>query len=228
MDAIKHGEYFPIMKKKLFAGFDDGELEDILTRLGCEIRELKKKAYVFRENDIVRKMGILLKGELLITKVYPDGCESVFDALFPSNVFGLDVAVTHKKISAFSILASKPSVIASIPFEYDGFLLALPARLRTVMSANIIRYISDENIRKQRQIEIISQKGLRDRIWAYLGIMRDKAGDRFAIPYSREQLANYLCVNRSALSHELALMRGEGLIDYRMNQFSMLKSNIRS
>ena len=211
------------MKKKLFAGFDDSELEAILPRLGCEVKEFKKGEYIFRENDLVDKIGVLLNGELLLTKVYPDGGESTFDVLFPAYTFGLDVAITDKRLSTFSILVSKPSVIAGIPFEYNSFLSALPAHLRIVMSANIIRYVSDENIRKQRQIEIISQKGLRDRISAYLEIMRDRSGNSFTIPYSREQLANYLCVNRSALSHELSLMRSEGLIDFRMNEFSIAR-----
>lgn len=223
MEITKLKKYFPIMKKRLFSGFDDRDLEAVLQQAGYEVREAEKGAYIFREHDVVRKMGVVLAGGLVAVKGYRDGRESILDVLGPSSIFGLDIAVTFRGSSPFSMVAPKRALVVAIPFERDAFMKLLPQRLRKTMDANMIRYISDENIRKQRKIEIISQNGLRDRVCAYLEIMREKHGDRFKIPYTREQLADYLCVNRSALSHELGRMKQDGMIDFRLNAFSMLE-----
>ena len=83
---------------------------------------------------------------------------------------------------------------------------------------------NDENMKKAYRLAIMSRNGLRERILAYLTMQAAKRGtNTFTIPFSREELAAFLCVNRSALSHELSLMRQEGLLDFHKNNFSLLK-----
>lgn len=92
---------------------------------------------------------------------------------------------------------------------------------------SILALIAGENLKKMAQIEIISRKGLRDRILTFLSIQRSFFGsDTFSIPYNREELADYLCVNRSALSHELRVMESENLIYCRKNKFQILDAEL--
>lgn len=91
------------------------------------------------------------------------------------------------------------------------------------MMESILALIAAEHIRKMYKIEILSRKGLRDRILTFLSIQRSFEGsDDFKIPFNREELADYLCVNRSALSHELRCMEKEHLIYCRKNHFRIL------
>ena len=84
--------------------------------------------------------------------------------------------------------------------------------------------LADESIRKMHKIEILAERGLRDRIIMYLDILRKKSGTNVVhVNMGREQLAQFLCVNRSALSNELNKMKREGLIDFRKNEFRILK-----
>ena len=84
--------------------------------------------------------------------------------------------------------------------------------------------ISHDNIKKEYRLAILAQKGLRERIMTYLTMQADKRGSRkIKIPFSRDELASFLCVNRSALSHELSLMQQEGIIRFRKNEFELLE-----
>ena len=91
------------------------------------------------------------------------------------------------------------------------------------MLRNISNQLSNENIKRQNKVDVLSVNGLRDRVMMYLETQASKKGtSSFTIPFNREELANYLCVNRSALSHELSLMRQEGIIEFRKNRFHLL------
>ena len=84
--------------------------------------------------------------------------------------------------------------------------------------------LADSNIKMRNKIEILAEKGLRDRVMMYLHVLQAKSGtDTVTIKMSREQLAQYLCVNRSALSNELSKMKKDGIIDFKGSSFTILK-----
>ena len=87
----------------------------------------------------------------------------------------------------------------------------------------LLTMLSQANMRKYNRLSMLCQRGLRDRILSYLTLqsVRREEGS-FQISFSREELADFLCVNRSALSHELSLMEREGLIRFRKNRFTLL------
>ena len=84
--------------------------------------------------------------------------------------------------------------------------------------------LADENIKMMHKTELLAERGLRNRIMIYLRILQSKSGsERIDLRMSREQMAQYLCVNRSALSNELSKMKAEGIIDIRGSKVRMLK-----
>ena len=86
----------------------------------------------------------------------------------------------------------------------------------------MLALVANENMKKEYRLAILSQKGLRERIVAYLTMQANRRRRQtFAISFSREEMASFLCVNRSALSHELSLMEREGLISFRKNVFTL-------
>ena len=93
---------------------------------------------------------------------------------------------------------------------------------RLAVLGHLLTLISNANMKREYRLAILSQKGLRERVLTYLTMQTAKRHtDTFTIPFSREELASYLCVNRSALSHELSLMQREGLISFRKNVFTL-------
>lgn len=95
---------------------------------------------------------------------------------------------------------------------------------KLIIYRNIINCIGNTNAKQCHKIEIVSQKSIRDKIMTYLLIQKNnKQSNSFNISFDRDQLANYLCVNRSVLSHELSLMQQEGIIKFKKNHFEILK-----
>ncbi len=96
----------------------------------------------------------------------------------------------------------------------------LPEMWRTVLLQQFTMWISTMNMKKEYRLAILSKNGLRERITTYLTMQASRRQKTaFTISYSREELAAFLCVNRSALSHELSRMQSEGLISFRKNYF---------
>ena len=95
---------------------------------------------------------------------------------------------------------------------------------RQIALNNLLIMLSHLHMQKEKHLTVLSRNGLRNRVMTYLSLQAQwKNSNSFEIPFSREELAAYLCVNRSALSHELSLMRKEGLIDFSKNHFKLLK-----
>jgi len=99
----------------------------------------------------------------------------------------------------------------------------LSTEFRNKLMYNMLTLLANENMRRMYKIELLCQKSLRERVLTYLRFVARKKGtsSSFTIPFNREQLAQYLNVNRSALSHELSLMQQEGLISFKKNCFTL-------
>jgi CRP-like cAMP-binding protein len=111
-------------------------------------------------------------------------------------------------------------------FLFPADLLLLPGSVeephRLTVLNQLLTLISNAHMKQEYRLAILSRKGLRERILTYLTMQADKRHtSSFTVPFTREELASYLCVNRSALSHELSRMQQEGLITFRKNRFTL-------
>ena len=162
-----------------------------------------------------------------LSVVVADGQRSLLGVVEQSEVFGAELVCTPTRLSPYHAVCSAHTTLLSFPAE----VFLQPGRLseatRQTVCAGLLKLVANETVKKDYRLAILSQNGLRARIWTYLTMQADKRGqDSFAIPFSREDLASFLCVNRSALSHELSKMAQDGLILFRKNQFTILKRGL--
>ena len=133
---------------------------------------------------------------------------------------GLEIAVSMKKTSPYSMYASQPSEVFWFPvrcLEEPGILEETD---RIHLYRRIVYFLANEDIRKYRKIEILSSGSVRAKIEKYLQIQRIRyQSNEFDIDFNREELASYLGLNRSVLSHELKNMEKDGLLTVRKNHF---------
>lgn len=194
----------------------------MLSGLQGTIKSYKKGELVIREEERLREVGILLSGTLCKVQVYDDGREQMVQMLKESYVVGLEIAVSVKKTSPYFVYASEDARIYWFPvrcMEQEGILSDTD---RLFLYQRSIQFLANEDIRKCRKIEIISAKSAREKIEKYLRLQRKRYGaEEFDIEFNREQLANYLGLNRSVLSHELKKMEREGILKVRKNHFAM-------
>ena len=212
---------------RMFEHFQAEQIKEIFQQLKPASSILKKGNLLISDGEFVNFFAIVEEGELIAIKLYSDGRQSLMAKYTPSFIAGVDIAATKKKVSTYYITASKESKVHIIPYDSVAKPGLLKETDRLVIMENILALIAGENLKKMAQIEIISRKGLRDRILTFLSIQRSFYGsDQFEIPFNREELADYLCVNRSALSHELKLMEKDSLITCRKNKFQILEAEL--
>lgn len=198
-------------------------LENIIIPAG-KITDYPKGAAVFQIHDTVRDICVLLTGKINLSYCTKDGQHVLHDSLLPPRLVGLDLICTKTKISPYMALAAEDSRIFSFPASYLLSAGKIPEPERQACVERLLMLLSQSNMKKEYRIAILTQSGLRDRIMTYLTMQANRRGSSsFAIPFNREELAAFLGVNRSALSHEFGKLRGEGIIDFRHNEFHILE-----
>ena len=210
----------------LFRVMEKEKVDSVVRRLDGRIRNYQKKEIVICEEDPVHEIGILLSGEICKVQYFPDGTEQMVQKLQKSYMVGLEIAVSLKKTSPYSMYASQPSTVYWFPVKYIEESGVLEESERIFLYQRIGHFLANEDIRKYRKIEILSSRSVREKIEKYLKIQKIRyQSDEFDIEFNREQLASYLGLNRSVLSHELKKMEKEGLLKVRKNHFILFLTN---
>lgn len=208
----------------LFQGLNSDELSHFLQESHSYCKRLGKGEILFYEGEIVKNIGIILSGSMAIVKFCENGNEHLFQKLNIGYIIGAEISCTKTKISPYSLQALEDTKLLMFSYHYLEKQSNIGEKLRLQIQNRLLQFIASENIRKYYKINILSTNSLRERILLYLQIQKRKKGSNcFEIPFDRSQLANYLCVNRSALSNELSNMQKDGLIQYRKNQFTLIE-----
>ena len=215
-------DILPILRKnKLFDGVEDAVILQQLLPRG-NYQTYTKGKYLIQPQQVVDRFGIVLSGKVNIIHIFPEGNYSLLTALPAGEILGADLICTRTRISPHHAVAVLPTEVLYFPVELLTERGILTESLRQMILNNLLTLISNENIKKEYRLTILSQKGLRERILTYLTMQANRRKETtFSISFSREELAAFLCVNRSALSHELSLMQQEGLITFRKNVFTV-------
>ena len=203
----------------LFHNIPESVLEEKILPQG-KLQDLPKDGTLIRDREKVDQFSVLLSGRLHTLHSFEDGTYSIFHVLRPGGVAGVDLLWTGTRVAPYFVTAAEPSQVLNFPAS----LLEdkLEPQWRYQMMENALRLISQENMRREYRLTILSRKGLRERILTYLTMQAARRRTAtFTIPFSREELASYLCVNRSAMCHELSLMQQEGVIQFRKKEFTL-------
>lgn len=209
-----------IYRSILFKQMERDHFEKILPQLNGKMKTYDKGEVVIMEESRSTEIGILIRGELCKVQFYGDGTEQMMQKLKESFVVGLEVAVSKKKTSPYSIYVSEDATIFWFSvrcMEEEGIL---SEKDRIFLYRQASAFLANEEIREYRKIEILSAKGAREKIERYLRIQMMRYNSvEFDIDFNREQLSNYLGLNRSVLSHELKKMEQDGILEVRKNHF---------
>ena len=187
-----------------------------------QIQEYQKGQFLIEPQQKVDSIGIVLSGKVHIMHLFPQGNYSLMSVLTVGKALSADLVCTRSRISPYHAVAASPVRVAYFPANLFCQVGLLTEQWRLAILNRLLTLISNENMKKEYRLAILSQKGLRERIVTYLTMQAARQQKcTFPIPFSREELAAFLCVNRSALSHELSLMQNEGLISFRKNIFAV-------
>jgi len=217
-------KYFEVLSQcPLFFGIQREELGKMLPCLGCKIDFYDKKFTVFAEGHPARHLGILLSGKAQTVRFDYNGNRSILSEILPGDVFGEAFACSQTPSLPISIVAEEPSTVMLIECERILKTCTNQCRFHQSLIFNLMKDLAEKTVRFYQKSEIISQRTTREKLLTYLSIQSAKAKSRrFSIPFDRQELADYLEVDRSGLSGEISKLKREGIFLCRKNEFELL------
>lgn len=217
-------KYIGILKKtKLFAGVGEDEISAMLNCLGATLRKYKKGEYVARSGDHIHHIQVLAEGSLHIQNDDYWGNRSIINHVTVGEMFGEAYASPGSGPILNDVVAVEDSIV--IFFDVNKILSVCPTgcRFHTTTVKNLFFAISEKNRALLSKLRHISNRSTKDKLLSYLSSEAQKQGaSSFDIPFNRQQLADFLSVDRSAMSNELCKMRDEGIIIFEKNHFKLL------
>ena len=195
----------------------------MLSCLGAERRRYAKGDRIYRTGDVVTALGIVLSGGVLIENNDFWGNTTVLDRVEPGQIFAETYACTPGEPLMVDVVAAGPSEILFLNVNRVLQVCPNACAYHSGLLRNLLALSAQKNLSLSRKIFHTASKSIRGRLLSYLSYQAVRAGSRrFTIPFSRQQLADYLNVDRSALSNELSKMRREGLLTVDKNRFELL------
>ncbi|MFV0441773.1 MAG: Crp/Fnr family transcriptional regulator [Lachnospirales bacterium] len=206
-----------LIKTKLFYSVDENDLW--IPKIGY-IKEYREDEIIISEGQNISCIGIILNGDVDVMKMFLDGRQVHVNVLGENNLIGLDSVYGFENLSLYYYIAKVPTKIFFVPFENIFKVGYVKEKVRICMLTNIIKVLAHEHKRQNQKLNILSSNSVRHRVSMYLSYQESKhRSSSFEIPFNREEMAEYLCVNRSALSRELSRLKRDGVLDYDKNKF---------
>ena len=207
----------------MFANSTETEWKDAQSAWGIECVRLEKDAYLIHEGDVADCIFWVRSGSLLVVVDDYWGLRSVLNTVGSDGLFGAAYAFSDSKTYPLSVVAAEDSVVCRISVERLLASKETNPTLYVNMMYGLLRAISNRSVALIHTIEQIKQPTLRDKIIAYLTYQsRQAKSNEFRIPLTRQQLADYLAVDRAALSREISRMQAEGLLWTKGREFRLL------
>lgn len=217
-------KYLEILRNcKLFENIADENLLAMLSCLGAEVRSYTKNQNIFTEGERASHMGILLSGTAQIIRVDFYGNRSIVTNIEPPQLFGESFACTETKSIPVNVIAEKDCEVMRIESRKMLHPCCNVCEFHSRMIFNLMKEIAAKNMLLNQKIEIISRRTTREKLMTYLLIQAKKHGSSFTIPYDRQELADFLEVDRSGLSAEISKLRKENVIECKRNFFRLLE-----
>lgn len=215
-------KYFDVLRScQLFHDIEDKNIMPMLGCLGAKKKSYKKGATIFAEGDPAIYIGIVLSGSAQIVQVDFYGNRNIVTVIESSQIFGEAFACAGlKKLPVDVVVSSDNTEILLIDAQRITQSCNNACQFHSQMIFNLLKVVSRKNLIFHQKIEITSKRSTRDKLLTYLMLQAKNSGrNYFVIPYNRQELADYLEVERSGLSAEISKLRAEGKIECKKSKF---------
>ena len=217
-------KYIPVLKRtKLFSGVGEEDISYLLSCLGARKKEYKKGEYILREGEHIRDIFILVEGKIHIQKDDYWGNRSILSVISVGEMFGEGYAAPESGALLNDVVAVEASSVIFFDVKRILTTCSSACRFHNMIVQNMFFAISDKNRKLVQKLGHMSGRTTRTKLISYLSEEAKRQGSSaFTVPFNRQQLADYLCVDRSAMSNELCKMRDEGMIRFEKSRFELL------
>lgn len=209
-----------IRSSQLFSGVSEDELTAMLSCLKAESRDFPKDAFLLRTGDTAESIGLVLSGSVLVIQEDIWGNRNILSTAGPGQTFAAAFACAPGSRLNVSVVAEAP--VTAMFLNVKRILTVCPSACthHSRIIRNLLGELAGKNLRFSEKLTHMGQRTTRAKLMSYFSAEAQRLGRyEFDIPFSRQQLADYLGVERSGLSLELGKMRSEGLLDFQKNRF---------
>ena len=206
----------------VFSGMSDDDIEGVLSCLGGKTAEYDKDDYILHAGDTVETVGLLLSGSVLVVKEDFWGNRNIISRIMPGQIFAESFACAPGAALSVSAVADEKCAVMWLGVRriLSTCPTACPRHSRVI--ENLLTELARKNLLINEKLGHMSQRTTRKKLLSYLSEEARRHGSaEFTIQFDRQQLADYLSVERSAMSAELSHLRSEGLLEYDRNRFRL-------
>ncbi len=213
--------YNSIKASSLLEGINENEWESLSGCLSAAHRRYKKNSFIFPAGETAVLAGIVVSGKVHVVRDDFWGRRLILAHIPPGELFGEAFACSGDKTHVSAVAAEESEILlidcAKVVSACSNFCAFHMKAMK-----NLIRILAGKNVRLTRKMEHITRRTTRERLLSYFSEMAAKTGKNvFEIPFNRQELADYLSVDRSAMSNELCKMRDEGMLNFHKNRFKI-------
>ena len=211
----------------LFSGIALTDLSALLDCLGAQKLFFRKARQILTEGDPARYVGIVLSGSVQIEKLDYYGNRSILAQAAAGELFAESFACAKAPQMPVSVVALEDTCVLMIDCDRITTGCSNACGFHSRLIANLLQVVADRNLQLSQKIEITAKRTTREKLMAYLLSQAKISGsDSFTIPFDRQALADYLQVERSAMSAEISKLRKEGALESKKNHFRLFRQEV--
>ncbi len=217
-------KYIKILKEcNLFDNIEEKHIDKMLTCLGTKIISFEKKYTIFAEGTPAKYIGIMLSGTAQIFQVDYNGNRTILSSIENGEVFAEAFACAEVESLPVTIIANEPCEVMLIDSNRVLYTCSNNCDFHRQLIFNLMKNLATKSLQFHQKIEITSKRTTREKLLTYLSLHSKKVGKKsFTIPFDRQELADYLEVERSGLSMEISKLKKDGIINSHKNHFELL------
>lgn len=209
-----------IRSAPLFSGVSEAELTAMLACLKAEKKDFPKEAFVLRAGDTAESIGLVLTGTVLVIQEDIWGNRNILSKAGLGQTFAAAYACAPGSRLNVSVVAETPVTVLFLNVKRILTVCPSACSYHSRIIRNLLGELAGKNLQFSEKLTHVGQRSTRSKIMSYLSAEALRLGTyELDIPFSRQQLADYLGVERSGLSQELGKMKKDGLLDYRKSHF---------
>ncbi len=214
-----------LKESALFYGIHETELEDLLACVHASAMHYAAGNAIFLAGEKPAFVGIVLTGEAVVVEEDFFGNRNILAHFTPGELFGETFACAEVDVLPVSVFAVADCKILKLDFAKVLHPCEKACDFHHRLVFNMLKIMAQKNLLLNRKARLLAQRTTREKLLSYLsGQAKQSGGREFSIPFNRQALADFLSVDRSAMSAELCRMRDEGLLEFHKNRFVLKDS----
>ena len=214
-------DFLPVLRSSpLFSGISAEEASAMLSCLQAENKDFPKEAFLLHAGDTAESIGLILSGSILVIQEDIWGNRNILSKAGPGQTFAAAYACAPGSVLNVSVVAETAVTVLYLNIKRVLHVCSSACAHHSHIIRNLLGELAEKNLRFSEKLTHMGQRTTRAKLMSYFSAEAQRLGKyEFDIPFSRQQLADYLAVERSGLSLELGKMRDEGLLDFHKNHF---------